>query len=251
MEKLSTLIIHEINNFAENYFNDRKHAVCLYGSVACDASTDKSDIDLFIATDEVSKKDSDSIRNYIVDLHQRLGITLDDEVPFENKLVVTYEDVEMATSLHGLEQNDGKIFIPPIQKNPEFLGSYEVRLRLLFNALTTPNVVIGNDAERLSILKEKAEYNLLLLALNNIHRLYFSVQDLIESLLSGKEGEEGEMYLGYKRKMQVVSHLNNLVYKKLSLLLEEDLVIDDGHLLCLRVDKLETKIRRLGNQSKY
>ena len=217
-------LIDEIVDFTSDHFGSREHSLCIYGSFGANTFSDRSDIDLFLATHNPTSLDLHQMKEFVIGIHHRHGMPLDCEVPFDNKLLASYDDIDKAAKLQGLIFRNGRIVVPPVKKTREFLSSYRIKLRLLFNALTTPHLIFGNSADRLNSSRETAERNLLLLAINDIRSIQFTVQDLVNSLLRGPHGEEGEMYLGYKRKNGVAPHLTHALEKALSLMETEGTV---------------------------
>lgn len=238
-------IIREVVNFTAHQFKGRDHALCIYGSFASGNNTEQSDLDLFLAADQLSIQDVSELKKYIIDLHERFGMVQDDEVPFENKLIALYDELEDAVKLRGLKIVDCAIKVPPIVKTREFLGSYQMRLRLLFNALTTPNLVFDHDNGHLQSLRAMAERNLMLLAISNVHLTRFNIKTLIEALLTGDRGEDGEMYLGYRRTDSVLSHLNQVVEANLVFLQKEGLITRSSFEFLVETDQIAHKIQEL------
>lgn len=199
-------------SLSNELFSDRDHFICVYGSYASDHYTPLSDIDVFIATESYNEQEFARARDVVCDLHRQFGLPLDDEVPYENKLVVSYSDLIDAVALRAFTREDARYVIPPIRKDREFLASPEVRLRLIFNALTSPHVCIAGNHEHYRQTKAEAEYALFTLAHGLTAKQGASTQELLESLLRGPGGEEGELYLGYKRERPtVISYVHDLI----------------------------------------
>lgn len=205
-------LFKELSFFLKKHFGNRNHFVCVYGSHASSCFTDKSDIDMFIAVDKYDAEDFKKTLSFFLDLHQRSGLSLDDEVPHKNKLIVTYEDIEKAISLQAFEKHGKYYHIPPVIKNDIFLSSPQVRWRLILNALTSPHFCIAGNYNTYENYKKQAEKSLLILAKNLTRKNNPTNEDIIKSLFTGEKGEEGEWYLGYKKGHgEVEQYIKNLV----------------------------------------
>ena len=244
MTNSADAIVHEVVDITDAHFGARRHAVCVYGSFASGCTT--SDLDLFVAADDPTREDMLVLQEGVVGAHKRHELRLDDEVPYENKLLASYQDVGKAVLLQGLDVSTAAIRIPPIEKTAEFLSSYSVRLRLLFNALTTPNIVIARDDGSLESAKDVAERSLLILAINNVRSTRFTVHELIVSLLKSEAGDEGEMFLGYKEEEPVLSHLKRILSEKIGIFLQDGTLARDGGHLTVERDAFRKKIAEMG-----
>lgn len=207
-------LCEEILYFCDKNFLDHDYFVCMYGSYSYGEFSDSSDLDIFMAIDNYDINDFNKFKEFIYNLHFNHKLKLDNEVPYENKLIVLYQDLQDACDLKAFTKSEGKYFIPKIEKNDSFLMSREVKLRLILNALTTPHTfVCGNDNQylRYKNLSEKAIIKLaneLVLVKNPTN------VELIDSLLFGENKETGEMYLGYKKeRLIVINYLSDIINK--------------------------------------
>lgn len=195
----------------------------IYGSYASGTSSRFSDIDIMF----LCKKKPANINpfvNFVTELHSYFSHEIDEEVPFSNKLVVSYEEACTATTLKQFSVAGNEVTIPPIEKETEFLRSKDIRYRLIFNALTSPNIFIGGDAETYRQVRTKSSQALALLATSLCRKKVFSAKDLITSLLYGKNGEEGELYLGYKNNQQSMNALWSNLGQGLSFLCQKKIL---------------------------
>ena len=56
------------------------------------------------------------------------------------------------------------------------------------------------------------------------------IDDLLEALLQGQNGEEGEDYLGYKRNEETEKHLREILSREISVTLsDESMITKDLH----------------------
>lgn len=206
---LKSTLLNELASFLQENLND-KYFVCIYGSYANNNANFDSDLDLFIAIESKNQEFFDNLKNFIITLHKNNNLQLDNEVPYENKLLVSYEEARSAVNLQGLKVEKDHIIVPKIEKNSSFLASSEVKKRLIFNALTSPHIFLGNDKESYDLLKKTAETNLGLLAFE-LSGYQKETEKLIEVLLVSKDGNEGEMYLGYKKYDSIIDYLKNIL----------------------------------------
>lgn len=202
-------LFDELASFSEKSFGQRDHFVCVYGSYASGHHTETSDMDVFIALEDNNAADLEKAKDFLIDLHERYGLCLDDEVPYENKLVVSYEDVRRAVELRPFLKDGTRYVVPAVKKEKDFLASPEVRWRLILNALTSPHERVYGNEEVYEVFKTEAEGSVVRLARGLTRSENPTRRELLEALLSGDHEEEGEMYLGYKRERDaVVRHLD-------------------------------------------
>lgn len=205
-------LFNELTSFSEESFGRRDHFVCVYGSYASGHHTEKSDMDVFVAVESHDATDLEKTKDFLIDLHERYGLCLDDEVPYENKLVVSYNDVRKAIDLHSFIKNGTHYVVPNVEKEPGFLASPEVRWRLILNALTSPHECVSGNEQAYVAFRIGAEKSVIRLARGLARHEHPTRRELLEALLSGDHDEEGEMYLGYKRERDaVVRHLENII----------------------------------------
>ncbi|GLT16947.1 hypothetical protein GCM10007938_07240 [Vibrio zhanjiangensis] len=222
----------------------------LYGSYASGnqrASTDQqpgSDIDVMFSCDNQSyaahrEELIPKITQCIAALHKRVGAVVDDEVPADSKHLISADEMMEAASLNmyyptNTEGLANKVHIDPLRFfldkevslegitkseserfSPEFLQSKYLRLRLLFNIMTTPNVIHSNNKEAIKILEDKVKHVLSNLLQDLINQLSeskeLSIDQKIELLL-GQGENKGEYWLGYKQDRKgVVEKLKSLL----------------------------------------
>ncbi len=208
-------LFKELTDFAGKHFSGDDYIACVYGSYASEDYTHVSDMDMFIATKDYSPYDFEKIRDFLVDLHIRYNLNLDDEVPYENKILVTYKDVEHAISLRPFVKTHTGYEVPAVEKHKGFLSSPEIRWRLVLNALTSPNEYICGNRAVYEQFRKDAEKAVVKLAIGISSSDKPTAYDLFEALTTGKGGEEGEMYLGYKKDREcVVAHLKELISRE-------------------------------------
>jgi len=205
-------LLQEVSFFSEKCFAPRNHFVCVYGSYMSGHHTEKSDMDMFIAIETRDEEDFKKVRDFLVDLHIRYGLNLDDEVPYENKILVSYTDIQRAIALDSFIKNGERYRVPLVKKDKGFLSSLEIRWRLILNALTSPHECIYGNKELYTMFKNGAEESIVRLARGIIRNSRPTPRELLRVLMFGANGEEGEMYLGYKKEHSaVIEYLENII----------------------------------------
>lgn len=206
----------ELLDFAKNTISLDDYFVCVYGSYVTGCFGKDSDLDILIATKSYSKENFKEIRNFVVSLHKRNNLKIDEEVPYENKLVVLYKDFKSAINLDAFKNNGVKAqyVIPPIKTDPVFLKSKEVRLRLILNALTSPHFFIYGNKLKYELFKKEFEKAIVKLGYKLTRKEKPTADDIKKALFTGEHGECGQAHLGYKEQRSgVVVHLRKLIKK--------------------------------------
>jgi len=209
---IKSKIFRELEAFCKEYFGTRDYFTLVYGSFASDDFREDSDLDLFVAVKDSKVDDFKNVRDFFIDLNIRNNLKINEEVPYKNKLIVTYKDAEDALSLKAFIKNGAKYIIPPVTAEEEFLASKEVRFRIILNALTSPNQYICGNNEKYILLKKEAEAAILRLARNLTGKPNPDSAEILEVLLEGKNGEKSGDYLGYRdHRPRIVKYLKELI----------------------------------------
>ena len=205
-------ILRELRIFCKEYFKNCDYFVLVYGSYASNDFTEESDLDLFIAIDKKDLTDFKKVSNFIVNLHTRNNLTINEEVPYENKLIVSYDDAIDAIDLKAFIKNGSKYIIPPVTADKEFLASKEVRFRIILNALTSPNQFICGNKNKYNLLKQKAEKAIIKLAYGLAKKSELTQEEILNIILIGASGEKSGDYLGYRNhRPKVIKYLKKLI----------------------------------------
>lgn len=205
-------LFRELALFCKEYFKTRDYFVLVYGSYASNDFTEKSDLDLFIAIDKHNLADFKKVSDFVVDLHTRNNLKINEEVPYENKLIVSYKDATDALDLNAFIKKGSKYIIPPVTSDKEFLASREVRFRIILNALTSPNQFICGNKNEYNLLKQKAEKAIIKLAYGFAKKSKLTQEEILSILLIGANGEKSGDYLGYRNnRPEVIKYLKKLI----------------------------------------
>ena len=169
--------------------------IIIYGSNIFKANS--SDLDVCIIGDNISEEDKKIIKEKVIEFHNKHNLRIDQEVPYENKLIFSYQEIKEAIIDHPFMEK-GITLINPILKTKEFLASKEMRKRLIINILTTKHISINCN----HIIKtyEKKAWDLILKTIIEYSGLSKLTPDNILKNLYRDiyTGKEGEMFLGYK-----------------------------------------------------
>ena len=85
-------------------------------------------------------------------------------------------------------------------------------MRIILNALTTPNVYIYGDGGKYTIFTQTAEKAIIRLARGLTSEKNPNKDEILRVLLNGKNGEEGQAHLGYKKnKSKAIEHLKDII----------------------------------------
>ena len=96
--------------------------IIIYGSNILD--TNSSDLDVCIICDNICAEDKEKITKKVIEFHHENNLKIDKEVPYESKLILSYQDIKEAI-IDNPFVNRGIVSINPIVKTKEFLASKE------------------------------------------------------------------------------------------------------------------------------
>ena len=217
-----------IKSYLEIKFHNKNYFAFIYGSFAYGVETSNSDLDLMIAIDKITRIEKRDFIKYILDIHNRFYLKIDEEVPHDKKLLVNFKLFEKGLSGGGFKLSGEKIIIPEIRKEKVFLESDEVIMRLALNSISGNNIFICGNKNLYELYKKKSIENILKLIISINYLDKFTIEDLIENMISNGS-YEGELYLGYKRKLPVINYFKSIFSKFLQELVAKKIL---GHLDC-------------------
>ncbi len=169
----------------------------IYGSNIYNVSS--SDLDVCLIVNKNGARIKKRLISETINFHKLNKLKVDEEIPFDNKLIYTWNEITYTLNNNPFYQNE-KYEIKDIEKTKEFLSSKEMKQRLLLNILTTDHVTIGKSVDKY----EKKAFSLIVNTLIKYYNLNNpSYLEILDCMYKNKyTGSEGEMYLGYKRNHQ-------------------------------------------------
>lgn len=201
----------EFRTWINEFLSHEKYFCLIYGSSAFEGTLFQSDIDVmifvsdkFVTTDNVNK-----LKEKVIELHRKFNLPIDEEVPFEKKLLVPLSFLEKVITGKGFEQEGLKLIVPDIIKSQEFLASDNLLARLCLNVMTTKSILLSGEFETFYNFRESATEFLITLILMNYNWLS-SFEELVDKLY-GDGKREGEYYLGYKKGKELDFHLRKII----------------------------------------
>ena len=117
---LSEKIKKLVNEYAElikQTFSDDEPIVILYGSGVEGVET--SDLDLCTIVHNYTEEDAKKVGEITKKFHIENGMKIDNEVPFENKVIYSFLDIEKVLMKPPFQIFRRKFYIPPIEKTEE------------------------------------------------------------------------------------------------------------------------------------
>lgn len=199
-------LFSNLNKIFKKYKLPKDTFCVMYGSYPDGVAKSTSDIDLFVAIDEHDQKLFNDLQKLVVKTHVKFKIPLDEEVSFRNKLLVTFAELEKAARLNGMDMIGDKFIVPDLIKNESYLESEQIKLRLLFNALSTPHYVFRENDYYFS-LKDRVIENLFWLAVDLLDVEECTIDQIIGILFESRNLRKGENYLGYKFYPKVIEKI--------------------------------------------
>ncbi|WP_069997876.1 aminotransferase class I/II-fold pyridoxal phosphate-dependent enzyme [Cellulosilyticum sp. I15G10I2] len=218
IETLAKRYLQEI----EKSFNEADPAVLIYGSSV--NGNDNSDIDICIILHQYGEEEQNTIKKLTIKFHKDNNLKLDDEVPFEQKCIFSYYDIEKVVRIPPFPIFRSKFRIPRIDKSEVYLSSNELKYRLLLNILTTNSVILRGNEKAINIYKNMAWETLIRVIFSYTGNSPIKVDQFVEYLCKNPYGdEEGEHFLGYSRKNEkLYIHLINTCERIFDRLVREE-----------------------------
>ncbi|HYQ69891.1 nucleotidyltransferase domain-containing protein [Actinophytocola sp.] len=187
-------------------------AVVIYGSHAVGTAGPRSDVDVLVVG-EGGADSVDGLAEALVEFSTRNGIALDAEVPYANKILCGWEELELAATCHVFAGGaHARRVFTPVDRRPEFLASPLMRQRLFLNVLTQPTVSWTEDRPRLRAIQANARTNLVGTAEETLMATGGTVTlDSMVAIMIGADGVSGKDYLGYLPDQHTRRHLGAMV----------------------------------------
>lgn len=190
-------ICNEYATFIKDKIKDIDYIIIFYGSNIYNLSS--SDLDICIILDTIDNIKVKDFINYTIQFQKNNNLKIDEEIPFTNKLIYTWNEIHDMFSSSPFKKNN-KYFIKDIEKTKEFLSSYEMKYRLLLNILTTDHRVLYDVENKIKVYESQA-WDIILDAVINYFKIEkVSVNNILKHLYENQfTFANGENYLGYKK----------------------------------------------------
>jgi len=241
-------ILNELRSYCQNNLN-HTHFGLVYGSYAYGIEKDNSDIDIMILDEDFNVDQINDLVKFMFKIHNKYGLELDFEVPYEKKLLVKKEILIQGIDGICFEKDESRLIIPPIIPTQDFLSSDVLLMRLAFNAITNKNLFISGNEKEYMEYKERALESLIafIFALNptepnNISRFF--------KKMHSDSKHKDKLYLGYKNRPEIVRYFHKKLEGKLNKLCSEGMLLYDGdQYSILNFNWLHNKMRKVPHKS--
>ncbi len=200
------ILINELKGFIKDNLNKSEVFTIVYGSYAYGIQKNKSDLDIMVICNKINRNYIKKIKGFVISLHKRHNLKIDNEIPYENKLLVSKKIFERGLSGDGFEYKNRRFYIPPIKKTKKFLSSKKIVMRLALNAMTSKNIFINGDHKYYKKMKERAIISLIKIVSSARGKIEINPKKFVE-LIIGDKDKIGEMYLGYKNNNIIKNYL--------------------------------------------
>lgn len=144
-----------LNQVFDKFENHKEIAVICYGSFN---GNNKDDFDTCIILNDYDFDDIKKITNIVVGIHEKYKLRIDNEIPYENKLIFTFDELNKLSEFPPAFHRRSCKFLD-FPDDELFLKSEDSRNRLLFNILCSKiDVLYGNiDQLRQKAFKKMIE----------------------------------------------------------------------------------------------
>lgn len=215
IEKYKKIIIKEYGDLT----------LILYGSAVY--GINNSDLDIcYLSNKKLSEKRFKALKDMTRKFHLDNGLKIDEEVPYDNKLVYSINMIRNTFKEPPFPYINGNFVINPILKSKNYLSSVEMSKRLLLNILTVHyNIVFGNE-EQVKKFSEEAWNIIIRVVLSYAKKNEVTIEELVSLLYEDPYSHAtGELYLGYKDNLkEKINFLEDSINNKIHSLEEEQIV---------------------------
>lgn len=218
----------------KDVFPQQDPLVILYGS-AVYGKVD-SDYDLCVIVHHFTDESIKVLKDIVVNFHINNLLQLDHEVPFENKLLYTYKDVHQVIRFSPFDVISNNFVIREVKKDALFLNSHHIKNRLLFFSLTSDSKVLSGNNQVFNAYKDEAFKTLIKSVYAYTYNYTMTLDEFIEVLCRDcYSGNEGELFLGYKRENPfLVEYLRRRTKAYFSLFQESGEMLQKGGAFCFK-----------------
>ena len=188
-------------------FPESKIIIISFGSFAY--GFDTSDFDVCNIFDYYGKKEKEKIKDVTINFHIDNNLKIDNDVPFENKCIFSFDDIRKVIKNPPFPIISDKYYISPIIKKAEYLSSIEVKDRILLNILTSKMVPINGHLDKIYKFTEEAWETIIRVIFSNIGNKPLDQKMFLNHMYKNPIGnEKGKDYLGYcTNKKHVLDYL--------------------------------------------
>ncbi len=173
-----------------------------------------SDLDLMIIASDSAGLQGNVVETFLRCLHSFYSLPLDNEIPFERKLIIPRSFVERVITLGAFPRKNGRPIIRPINKAKEYLESDEMLRRLVMNVLTCKTSLVFGDCT--SMIESQRRACLQMTRTVIAQKGNFRDPKEIYSFLFKNGNRVGEDHLGYKNHPTIRRHVFNWVQRTVS-----------------------------------
>lgn len=189
LHKRTNHFIKMVRKFCNKEFKreNKNFFVIIYGSYAYKMPKISSDLDIMFICDEISLEKTNKVVEFVTELHNKFYMRRDDEIPYEKKALISYAFFLRACSGEGI-YCDGRWFIPPIEKNREYLSSDSLLLRFIIGLMANPHIFVDGNYQTYQSLRKTAVWNLVkaLVFINDVKTS--SSVDLLKKFCQSRPG---------------------------------------------------------------
>ncbi|MEA3378566.1 MAG: nucleotidyltransferase domain-containing protein [Nanoarchaeota archaeon] len=202
-------IEERINELKEFYFEDIHQFTYIYGSYATEYATENSDLDIVTISNADKKKLIPPLKDFIVDFHNKYDLTIDEEVPYDKKLICSFEMMDDAVEGKGFHMENGIYQVPFLELSPEYLSSDELMQRILLNTITNKSLFVSG--EKTSYEKYRFEgWKKMIEVVFNMEGDGLTLDKFVDRMIK-KNGRVGRDYMGYSDEKSVRDYLQSEV----------------------------------------
>jgi predicted nucleotidyltransferase len=207
------MILPELRQFINKEFTDDLLFSLIYGSYAYCMENEDSDLDLIVICKTIDTKKLKRFVDFVIGVHKKYGLKLDFDIPYENKILATEDDLRKAIAGTGFVIENNRFVIPKVVKTKKFLCSDPMKKRLLLNSMTTKSLFVSGNRILYNNYRELALENLIKIIFSNRKKKKMSVSYFVDCLIKD-ERVEGVFYLGYEDKPPIRKYLAGVIRKK-------------------------------------
>jgi len=199
--------------------------IIIYGSTAYGIVN--NDLDVVFILETCSNELYKNIEKNIINFQKENHMQIDVEVPYSNKLVYTYDEINNILNYTLFKKSNGEYNITPVIVNNEYFSSVEMKKRLLINILTTYSKTISGKKSIINNYKKLAWENIIKIVSSYNSLKLINVDEFINLLYFDKKtNSKGEDYLGYKsNNPKLKRHLRKCILKTLKDLEKDNFVL--------------------------